>query len=84
MTTRELARVVAHRQAGWHMIGGAGHAQAAVVLIVRGRGPGCQATDFSLAQAVEAEREDLVGDGDLGERSGTCSRSPWPRGRPIS
>ena len=29
-------------------------------------GPGCQATDLSVAQAVEAEREDQAGDGDLG------------------
>ena len=32
-----------------------------------GGGPGCQATDLSVAQAVEAEREDLAGDCDLGD-----------------
>jgi hypothetical protein len=30
-------------------------------------GPGCQATDLSVAQAVVAEREDLAGDRDLGD-----------------
>src|ERR687889_568232 len=31
------------------------------------RGPGCQATDLSVAQAVEAEGEDPPRDGDLGD-----------------
>jgi hypothetical protein len=47
-------------------------------------GPGCQATDLSVAQAVEAECEDLADDGALGDRLAAAFSDALCRPRPAA
>jgi hypothetical protein len=48
-------------------LGGADHGGDRRCSNARAPGPGCQATDLSVAQAVKAESEDLARDRDLGD-----------------